>query len=95
MTGPDARLRHLVNDTTLWGMREISANLNYSYQTVRVMRAAGQLPEPDATPSGRPVWYAGTIRRWAIDSRRMDHDGKVRHLQRGRPPGSKTKRPRP
>lgn len=94
-TGDDVT-RHLLTDTSLWGMNEIAANLYYSVQSIRTLRKDGKLPEPDATPSGRPAWYAGTIRRWAMDTGRMDPDGKICHLKpTGRPKGSRTKTRRP
>lgn len=43
-----------------------------------------QLPEVDIPITGKPTWRAGTIRRWAIHTKRMELDGTPKRLK---PPG--------
>jgi hypothetical protein len=42
------------------------------------------LPAPDMTLSGKPVWFAGTIRFWAMQTGRMSPEGVAR---KRKPPG--------
>ncbi|MBE8523101.1 hypothetical protein ILP97_37375 [Amycolatopsis sp. H6(2020)] len=45
------------------------------------------LPSPDDDATGQPRWRAGTIRRWAIQTGRMNPDGTPKHAKpSGRPP---------
>jgi hypothetical protein len=88
----DRTYHRLVTDSAIWGLREIARELRYGYQTVRVWRRDDVLPEPDDYASGRPVWYAGTIHRWAIGTGRMTRDGTLTRLKpTGRPMGSKNR----
>jgi hypothetical protein len=50
-------------------------------------RAAGhpnRLPDPDFPVENKPMWKAGTIRKWAIQTGRMEKDGTPKRLK---PPG--------
>lgn len=42
------------------------------------------LPKPDIPVTGKPTWKAGTVRRWAIQTGRMEEDGTPKRLK---PPG--------
>jgi hypothetical protein len=50
-----------------------------------------QLPEPDWPVDGKPMWKAGTIRRWAIQTGRMSKTGEPKRLKPpGRPRAART-----
>jgi len=53
------------------GPQEITAMLDVRPGTVDTWRARGVLPPADMTVSGRPLWWPGTIRRWAEESGRL------------------------
>lgn len=85
----------LVNDRShRWEMPEIARQLKVEQQTVRMWRRnfrknpeiphPNRLPPPDGTPQGIPWWWAGTIRRWAMQTGRMDREG---NPMRAKPPG--------
>lgn len=48
------------------------------------------LPPPDEVVFGKPVWKAGTIRRWAMQTGRMTPDGTP---VKQKPPGRPRKQP--
>jgi hypothetical protein len=52
-------------DRTLWSYTEIAAHIGVQVDTVRSYRKHGHLPPPDIVESGRPYWYADTIRLWS------------------------------
>jgi hypothetical protein len=94
-----AQYRRLIDDRTEWTMPDIAKNLKVQPQTVRSWRKdalAAQrdnpaapphphhLPGPDTDAHGRPIWYAGTIRRWAMQTGRMNNIGEPQRLK---PPG--------
>jgi hypothetical protein len=94
----------LITDQTLWDMRDIAENLDVQYQTVkswrrdesRASRAQGNQPHPNLLPpptevkSGKPLWHAGGVRLWAMQTGRMTNDGTPRKSKpRGRPRGVK------
>lgn len=94
-----AQYSRLITDRTEWTMPDIAKNLEVQPQTVRSWRKdalAAQrdnptapphphhLPGPDADAHGRPIWYAGTIRRWAMQTGRMSNVGEPLRLK---PPG--------
>lgn len=98
MTQDEAAIyEQLVNDRTPWNMAAISENLEVQPQTVRKWRKQSlaanrvqpnvphpnELPPSDA-PDGSAIWYAGTIRRWAIQTQRMTPTGQALRLK---PPG--------
>lgn len=86
----------LVNDQTPWTMTDIAAQLDVQPQTVRSWRKdslkkdaaaaphPNHLPKPDIPVTGKPTWKAGTVRRWAIQTGRMEEDGTPKRLK---PPG--------
>lgn len=92
----------LIKDSTPWTMTDIARELNVQPQTVRSWRKdalashAGpphpnQLPDSDIPVTGKPTWKAGTIRRWAIQTRRMLPDGTPQRLKPpGRPRAART-----
>lgn len=89
----------LVSDPELWDMPRIGTELGVQYQTVKSWRKesiAGRgtpanphpnlLPTPEQVLSGKPMWKAGTVRLWAMQTGRMSPDGKPqRSKPRGRP----------
>jgi hypothetical protein len=54
-----------MTDRTLWSYAEIATNIAVQLDTVRSYRKHGHLPPPDVVRSGRPFWYADTIRVWS------------------------------
>ncbi len=94
-----ARYLELINDKTEWCMPDIARHLGVKTQTVRSWRKDAlaalranptapphphHLPKEDDDAHGRPVWYAGTIRRWAMQTGRMSEIGEAQRLK---PPG--------
>jgi hypothetical protein len=53
-----------MNDRTLWSYAEIAAHIRVRPDTVRSYKKLGHLPAPDTVESGKPYWYADTIRSW-------------------------------
>lgn len=98
-TDPTAEYLRLTQDRTEWTMPDIARQLRVKQQTVRSWRKDSlaarrdnpaapphphHLPPQDDDAHGRPVWWAGTVRRWAMQTGRMDLHG---HPQRLKPPG--------
>lgn len=54
-----------MTDRTLWSYAEIAAHIRVQVDTVRSYRKHGHLPAPDVVESGKPFWYADTIRAWS------------------------------
>lgn len=94
-----ARYLKLVEDRTEWTMPAIAKELKVKAQTVRSWRKDSlqarrenpaapphphHLPKEDLAWDGRPVWYAGTIRKWAMQTGRMNEKGEPQRLK---PPG--------
>ena len=99
------KYQELINDKAEWTMPDIGRELNVQPQTVRSWRKDSlaairenpaapphphQLPMPDVPNThGRPVWYAGTVRNWAMQTGRMSDTGVPQRLKPpGRPRGS-------
>ncbi len=51
-------------DHRLWSYRDIAAHIGVKTETVRSYRKHGLLPPPDRVESGRPYWFADTVRAW-------------------------------
>jgi hypothetical protein len=100
-----AQYLELINDQTEWIMPDIGRELNVKPQTVRSWRKDSlaamrknpaapphphQLPPADVPNThGRPVWRAGTIRKWAMQTGRMSESGVPQRLKPpGRPRGT-------
>lgn len=98
-----ATREELVNDDTPWDMVMIAENLGVKHQTVKSWRKDYRkaiknqqaphpklLPEPDGPKvPGKPMWKAGTVRAWAMQTDRMLEDGTaVKQKPPGRPPRS-------
>lgn len=99
-----ARYLELINDKTEWTMPDIARELKVMTQTVRSWRKDAltalrtnpaapphphHLPVEDIDSHGRPVWYAGTIRKWAMQTGRMSQTGEPQRLKPpGRPRGN-------
>jgi hypothetical protein len=94
-----ARYLELTEDKTEWTMPQIARELDVKPQTVRSWRKDSlgalrmnpaapphphHLPKEDLAPHDRPIWYAGTIRKWAMQTGRMDEMGRPQRLK---PPG--------
>lgn len=69
MITPMPRIRDLPE---LVGISEISRRLGRPLPTVKMWRGDETLPEPDVELSCGPVWQWERIRRWAVDTGRMD-----------------------
>ena len=99
---PPARPRtyqELITDTELVDMHDIARLLDVQYQTVKSWRrdqmatgARGNQPHPNLLPpatmvkSGKPLWEAGPVRLWAMQTGRMTRTGEPRKSKpRGRP----------
>lgn len=54
------------------GEVEIAERLGVQRNTVNVWRKRGLLPAPQWTVSGLPAWDWAVIRRWAIETGRLD-----------------------
>ncbi|MGW7386610.1 SAV_2336 N-terminal domain-related protein [Streptomyces sp. NPDC054794] len=54
----------LWTDAGLWSYKEIAAYIRVQPDTVRSYRKHGLLPPPDQVESGKPYWYADTVRAW-------------------------------
>ncbi|MFF2518913.1 SAV_2336 N-terminal domain-related protein [Streptomyces sp. NPDC058086] len=54
----------IATDRRLWSYKEIAAHIKVQPDTVRSYRKHGLLPPPDYVESGKPYWYAGTVRTW-------------------------------
>lgn len=54
-----------MTDRSLWSYAEIAAHIRVRTDTVRSYRKHGHLPPPDLVESGKPYWYADTIRTWS------------------------------
>lgn len=67
--------RRLICDTTPWRIHDIAENLGMHHMTVRSLRRDKKLVKEDETVGGKPVWRAGTVRKWAIDTGRMTSRG--------------------
>jgi hypothetical protein len=89
----------LTGDKAEWTMPDIARELAVKAQTVRSWRKDSltarrknpaapphphHLPPEDLEILGRPVWFAGTIRKWAMQTGRMSSDGTPQRLK---PPG--------
>ncbi len=48
-------------------MRDISALCHVRYQTVRMWRLRGKLPQPDYVVGMSPTWLRSTILRWMAE----------------------------
>lgn len=98
-TDPTTEYLRLTQDRTEWTMPDIARHLAVKPQTVRSWRKDSlsalrdnpaapphphHLPRQDDDAHGRPVWWAGTIRRWAMQTGRMDEHGTPQRLK---PPG--------
>jgi hypothetical protein len=82
----------LIYDTAVWGINEIASNLGLKVQTIRDYRQTGVLCPEDGRITGRPWWYAGTVRRWAIETGRMTREGVAQPGKpSGRPRGSRSR----
>lgn len=94
-----SRYLGLIEDKTQWTMPDICRALDVRPQTVRAWRKDSlaarrenplapphphHLPTEDDIVLDRPVWNAGTIRKWAMQTGRMDPSGKALRLK---PPG--------
>jgi len=53
-----------MTDRRLWSYKDIAAHIRVQPDTVRSYRKHGLLPAPDHVESGKPYWYADTIRAW-------------------------------
>jgi hypothetical protein len=54
------------------GADEVAERLNVKPGTVPSWKARGQMPNPDATKSGRPLWsWSATIEPWARETGRL------------------------
>ncbi|GGT11451.1 hypothetical protein GCM10010207_07930 [Streptomyces atratus] len=53
-----------MTDRKLWSYKDIAAHIRVQPDTVRSYRKHGHLPSPDHVESGKPYWYADTIRAW-------------------------------
>lgn len=53
-----------MTDTRLWSYKDIAAHIRVQPDTVRSYRKHGLLPAPDHVESGKPFWYADTVRAW-------------------------------
>ncbi|MFE0653181.1 helix-turn-helix transcriptional regulator [Streptomyces sp. NPDC059534] len=53
-----------MTDRSLWSYKDIAAHIRVQPDTVRSYRKHGLLPPPDQVTSGKPYWYADTIRVW-------------------------------
>ncbi|GAA3484461.1 hypothetical protein GCM10018966_089930 [Streptomyces yanii] len=67
-TAPQLPLRRrevsLMTDRRLWSYKDIAAHIRVQPETVRSYRKHGLLPAPDHVESGKPYWYADTVRAW-------------------------------
>ncbi|MFD3568569.1 helix-turn-helix transcriptional regulator [Streptomyces sp. NPDC058667] len=65
-----------MTDKRLWSYKDIAAHIKVQPDTVRSYRKHGLLPNPDHVESGKPYWYADTIRAWVATrpgvARRVD-----------------------
>lgn len=84
----DASLEELVADRTEWTTERIAEELKVAYSTVSLWRTRELLPPPDVPHPVRLIWYAGTIRAWAMRTGRMRLDGTPKAAPLGRPRGS-------
>jgi hypothetical protein len=57
--------RRIMADRTLWSYADIAAHIRVQVDTVRSYRKHGHLPDPDVVQSGKPYWYADTVRAWS------------------------------
>ncbi|GHA69948.1 helix-turn-helix transcriptional regulator [Streptomyces termitum] len=53
-----------MSDRNLWSYKDIAAHIRVQPDTVRSYRKHGLLPPPDRVESGKPYWYAETVRAW-------------------------------
>lgn len=89
----------LTGDKTMWTMPDIARELDVRPQTVRSWRKDSlhalrenplaaphphHLPKEDDDSYGRPIWRAGTVRKWAMQTGRMNSKGEPQRLK---PPG--------
>ncbi len=58
----------------LVGVREIAERLGVPRGTVAIWRHRAQMPEPEWTISGGPVWRWTTIERWARKTGRLKEE---------------------
>lgn len=84
----DEELERLLSDRTQWTTERIAAELLVAHSTVSLWRTRELLPPPDVPHPTRLIWYAGTIRGWAMSTRRMAPDGTPRRAPLGRPRGT-------
>jgi hypothetical protein len=62
----------MAEDDTPVGLVEIAERLGVKPKTVQMWRYRKLLPEPAGTVSGAPAWPWHVIRRWAIETGRLD-----------------------
>lgn len=94
-----AKYLKLIDDRAEWTMPDIARELDVKPQTVRSWRKDSlsarrenpaapphphHLPKEDIDAHGRPIWFAGTIRKWAMQTGRMNEKGEAQRLK---PPG--------
>lgn len=100
----DAKLAALLNDKELWDAQRIATELKVTVGAVKKWRSNGLRDEregrtpgngslPPSDVDGHALWYAGTIRRWAMQTGRMDKNGTPKKATSpGRPRGSRNKK---
>jgi predicted DNA-binding transcriptional regulator AlpA len=70
----------------LWDIARVARFLGVAESTVRSYLSRSQMPRPDLTLGGSPVWRADTIRQWY--GQRRGRDWRGRQSRPGAPDGS-------